>query len=162
MSKSNLTGGCLCGAVRYELTAEPMIVHACHCQRCQKRTGAPYAVNVWIEESCVNVTQGDLACATVEGFEGGPPNEFWYCPKCTATIWTVYTASPKGSRFVPAGTLDDPAAVSPDVHIFTDSKRPWVPIPEDLPSFSGFYPFKEVWSDASRARLRALIEAGSG
>ncbi|MEM7432066.1 MAG: GFA family protein [Pseudomonadota bacterium] len=159
MSNTPYAGGCLCGAIRYQLTAEPMIVHACHCQRCQKRTGSPYAVNAWIEEHHVEVTQGQPRCATVPGFEGGAPNEYWHCTECTATVWTVYTSSPKGSRFIPAGTLDDPAAVSPDVHIFTDSKRPWVAIPDDLPSFSGFYRFKEVWPDASRARLRTLIEA---
>ncbi len=161
MSDTPKTGGCLCGAIRYQLNAEPMIVHACHCTQCQRRTGSPYGVNAWIEESEFELLQGEPECCEIDGVDGGNPTEDWHCAKCKSRIWTVYTSSPPGSRFVAAGTLDDPDAVSPDVHIFTDSKRPWVEIPDDVPSFSGFYNFKTTWSDASRARLRVLIEAAN-
>jgi hypothetical protein len=61
-------------------------------------------------------------------------------------------------RFVRAGTLDDPASVEPDVHIFTRSKLPWVTLPEGTPAFGVFYDMDELWSPASLERLAALRE----
>jgi hypothetical protein len=49
----DLEGGCACGAVRYRLTAAPLIVHACHCRDCQKTTGSAFVLNMWIEKNCV-------------------------------------------------------------------------------------------------------------
>jgi len=48
-----LEGGCVCGAVRYRLTASPLIVHACHCRDCQTQTGSAFVLNMWIEKNCV-------------------------------------------------------------------------------------------------------------
>ena len=60
-------------------------------------------------------------------------------------------------RFVRAGTLDDPASVAPDVHIFTRSKLPWVVLPVDVPSFNVYYDTKKLWPAESLERLgRAL------
>jgi len=49
----DLEGGCACGAVRYRLTAPPLIVHACHCRDCQKLTGSAFVLNMWIEKNRV-------------------------------------------------------------------------------------------------------------
>jgi len=59
---------------------------------------------------------------------------------------------------VRAGTLDDPSAFAPDVHIFTRSKQPWVTIPDDVPSFEIFYDLRETWSADSLKRLGEMKE----
>jgi hypothetical protein len=65
-------------------------------------------------------------------------------------------------HFVRAGTLDDPAAVAPDVHIYTRSKLPWVVLPESVPAFATYYDTKKLWPATSLERLEALMApAGS-
>ncbi len=59
--------------------------------------------------------------------------------------------------FVRAGTLDDPSAVAPDVHIFTRSKVPWVTLPASVPAFEVYYDSKTLWPPESLARLRAVL-----
>jgi hypothetical protein len=60
-------------------------------------------------------------------------------------------------RFVRAGTLDDPGSVSPDVHIFTKSKVPWVVLPDSVPAFDVYYDTKKLWPPASLERLEAAL-----
>jgi len=60
-------------------------------------------------------------------------------------------------RFVRAGTLDDPSAVRPDVHIFTRSKVPWVTLPESVPAFEIYYDTKELWPAESLERATAAF-----
>jgi len=150
-------GGCLCGAVRFQVLGAPMIVHACHCTVCQRRTGSAFAVNLWIESDNINLLQGELESRTAPGIKADSPSESWYCPGCGTCLWTHFAASPARSRFVRAGTLDNPAAFAPDVHIFTSTKQPWVTIPDKVPAFEAFYDLKSTWPEASRKRLRALM-----
>ena len=150
-------GGCLCGAVRYELHGEPMIVHACHCTRCQRRTGSAFAVNIWTESDNVVLRSGRPEKRSAPGVEAGKPSDTWFCPDCGTALWSRFGTAPANSRFVRAGTLDDPSAYTPDVHIHTSSRQPWVVIPEGAAAFDEFYSIKEIWPEAKRKRLRALI-----
>ena len=61
--------------------------------------------------------------------------------------------------FVRGGTLDEPASITPDVHIYTRSKLPWVTLPESAPAFEAFYDPKTMWPAASRERFAALKSA---
>ena len=153
-------GGCLCGDTRFEILGPPMIVHACHCTHCQRRSGVPFVVNLWIEDSLVNVLSGTPVKHGEVVSEQGQSSEGWACQKCGFGLWTVYHAARKGSIFLRAGTLDDPSEFPPDVHIFTRSKQPWVQIPDDVPSFEAFYDFRETWSTESQQRYKNLKEAG--
>jgi hypothetical protein len=62
-------------------------------------------------------------------------------------------------RFVRVGTLDDAAALSPDVHIYTRSKLPWVRLPEGVPAFEAYYDAKALWPAESQERRRAVMAA---
>ena len=73
------------------------------------------------------------------------------CPSCEVALYSDY-GSPR-VWFVRAGTLDDPAAVAPDVHIYTRSKLPWVELPESVPAFDVYYDSKKLWPAASLERL---------
>ena len=133
-----------------------MIVHACHCTDCQRRCGSAFAVNLWIESDNVVLQTGELLQQEGPGGESGEPFDSWSCSECGTALWGYFHKSPQGSRFVRAGTLDDPSAFAPDVHIYTRSKQPWVRIPDDVPTFEGFYDFRETWSADSLKRLGAM------
>lgn len=148
-------GGCSCGAVRYRLNAEPLIVHCCHCLNCQRQTGSAFVINVLVETDRVEVLSGEPQAVDVPRDDGSMQRVF-RCPNCQVAVFSQYT-SPQ-VRFVRAGTLDDPASVEPDVHIFTRSKLPWVTLPEGTPAFGVFYDMDELWSPASLERLAALRE----
>ena len=156
---SILEGGCACGACRFELHGEPLIVQACHCTDCQRTTGTPFAVNIWTEAENVVLKSGELRSVLLEGGESGKPCEVWFCEVCGTSLWSRYHVSPGDCRWVRAGTLDDPASIAPDVHIWTRSKMPYVRLPEDVPVFEAFYDLKEVWPAEKLGRLRANIEA---
>jgi hypothetical protein len=85
---------------------------------------------------------------------GGKKQKIWRCPTCQIAVFSQYTR--RQIRFVRAGTLDDPASVSPDVHIFTRSKLPWVTLPDSVPAFNVYYDTKKLWPAASLERLDAL------
>ena len=146
-------GGCGCGDVRYRLASEPMVVHCCHCLNCQRQTGSAFVVNLLIEADRVEVVSG-----TVEPVEAprddGSAQRIYRCPRCQVAVFSQYT-SPK-VRFVRAGTLDDPSGITPDVHIFTRSKLPWVVLPEGVPAFDVYYDVGELWPEESLRRLRAV------
>jgi hypothetical protein len=146
-------GGCSCGAVRYRLLSEPLFVHCCHCLNCQRQTGSAFVINAMIEADRVELLAGEPA--PVDGpRDDGSAQRIWRCPACQVALYSRYTRP--DVRFVRAGTLDDPSAVAPDVHIFTRSKLPWVTLPEGVPAFEVYYDMQELWPSASLERVAAL------
>jgi hypothetical protein len=87
----------------------------------------------------------------------GNPHEVFFCRDCMTRLWSKYHAAPGDTLLVRAGTLDHPERVTPDVHIFTRSKLPWLELPPDARSFEAFYKLPEVWPAASQERLRRNI-----
>jgi hypothetical protein len=148
-----LEGGCSCAALRYELTASPLIVHACHCRDCQRITGSAFVVNIWIEKEFVKTT-GAIPRSFVLKGGSGKNHEVFFCGNCGTYVWSRYQRAPGGALFVRAGTLDQPEAVTPDVHIFTRSKVPWLELPRGVSAFEAMYRIEEVWPAESKARLR--------
>lgn len=155
-------GGCACGHVRYEMTSKPMIVHGCHCRWCQRESGASFAVNALIEADRVKITKGDVAEILVPS-SSGMGQRFSRCPKCQVTLWTNFLAMRGGLgevvRFIRVGTLDNPDPFSPDVHIFTSTKQPWITLPPDVPAFEEYFVIEDIWSPESLVRRAALHEA---
>jgi hypothetical protein len=148
-----LEGGCACGAVRYRLTSDPLFVHCCHCLNCQRQTGSAFVINILIEADRVELLSGDPRPVAVSR-NGEPDQQMWRCPTCKIAVFSQYGRA--DVHFVRAGTLDDPAAVVPDVHIYTRSKLPWVVLPASVPAFEVFYDTKALWPSASLERLAAL------
>ena len=153
-----LEGGCTCGAVRYRLTAAPMIVHCCHCRACQRQRGSAFAVNALIEANRVDHFAGELLGRTLPTKSGRPLDDY-SCPVCGVSVWCDY-----GRRgvmlFVRTCTLDDPDALPPDLHIFTRSKQPWVVLPPDARAFKVYYDMAREWTPESLARREALNREG--
>jgi hypothetical protein len=147
-------GGCACGAVRYRLTSDPLFVHCCHCLNCQRQTGSAFVINLLIEADRVVLLAGEPQPVDVAR-DDGSKQTIWRCPACQVAVFSNY-GRPE-VRFVRGGTLDDPAAVAPDVHIFTRSKLPWVTLPDSVPAFEVYYDSKALWPAASLERLGALM-----
>jgi hypothetical protein len=89
--------------------------------------------------------------------ESGLGQKIARCPKCHIAVWSNYAGSGPVTKFIRVGTLDNPDALPPDVHIFTASKQPWIVLPSGVPAFEEFYERNEVWSAESLARRKALL-----
>ena len=149
-----LEGGCACRAIRYRVTHSPLIVHACHCRDCQRLTGGPFVINLWIESKFVEPNGVAPKSFRLAGGGGKHHHDVFFCGACGTTLWSRYHIVPSDCLFVRAGTLDTPEAVTPDVHIYTRSKLPWVALPEGVPAFQSSYRIDDVWSPESKERLR--------
>lgn len=145
-------GGCACGEVRYRLTSEPLFVNCCHCLNCQRQTGSAFVINLLIEADRVELIAGEPEVVPVP--RGTKKQKIWRCPTCQVALYSQYTRA--GVRFVRGGTLDDPASIAPDVHIYTRSKLPWVSLPESVPAFDTYYDTQKLWPAASLERVAAL------
>jgi hypothetical protein len=151
-------GGCACGAVRYRLTSEPMIVHCCHCEDCQRQTGGAFAINALIETDRIALLRGEPVAISMPT-DSGRPHDIYRCEDCATAVWSDYGRRP-AMRFVRATTLDDRQALAPDVHIFTRSKLPWVGLPPEVPAFEIYYDMATLWPAESLARRRAALGGG--
>lgn len=120
------TGGCQCGACRYEITAEPRGAYTCHCTACQNHTGSAFSMAVLVDEAAFKMTRGTLKPIERKGDSGRTVTRF-VCPDCGS--WICNGPRPDGRR-VRAGTLDDTSWVRPTTHFWTRSKQPWVVLPE--------------------------------
>jgi hypothetical protein len=143
-------GGCACGEVRYRLRRSPLIVHCCHCLNCQRQTGSAFAINMLIESEYVDSLGREPERVAVPR-SGTKRQQIYRCPVCKTAVWSTYSG--QSVFFVRAGTLDEPSAVTPDVHIYTRSKLPWVTLPEATPAFTTYYDTRKVWPPASLERL---------
>jgi hypothetical protein len=124
-----------------------MFVHCCHCRNCQIQTGSAFVLNALIETDRIEKLSGEPELTTVESGSGNP-HDIYRCPDCRTAVWSDYGRRP-GLRFVRVGTLDDPAALSPDVHIFTRSKLPWVRLSENVHSCEVYYDTEKLWPPES-------------
>lgn len=147
-------GGCTCGAVRYRLTSEPLIVHCCHCLNCQRQTGSAFVINLLIEADLVELLAGEPAPVDVPRDDGSVQRIF-RCPSCQVAVFSNY-GRPE-IRFVRGGTLDDPSGIAPDVHIYTRSKLPWITLTDSAPVFDAYYDSGALWPAASLQRLRVAL-----
>jgi hypothetical protein len=146
-------GGCACGEVRYRLTSDPLFVHCCHCLNCQRQTGSAFVINLLIEADRVEVLAGDPVPVDVSR-DDGSKQRIYRCPTCQVAVFSEY-GWPE-LLFVRGGTLDEPSEVTPDVHIFTKSKLPWITLPESVPAFEVYYDSRALWPAASLERLDAI------
>lgn len=156
MTTESFEGGCTCGAVRYRLESPPLFIHCCHCTWCQRQTGSSYALNALIESDRLTVLQGNPEVVDTPS-PSGKGQRIWRCPDCRIALWSHYAGFGDAVSFARVGTLDEAGRLSPDVHIFTSAKQPWVQIPDAHPAFEDFYKLKEQWPDESRARLRQAL-----
>jgi hypothetical protein len=88
--------------------------------------------------------------------DSGRPHDLDRCPKCQIAVWSDYGRR-AALRFVRVGTLDEPAEMPPDIHIYTRSKLPWVTLPAGVPAFEEYYSTTKMWPPASLDRRKAIL-----
>jgi len=127
-----LTGGCLCGGVRYELTEPPHSASYCHCTRCQRRTGTAASPQVRVTPGTVRFVSGEDLVRWWEPPDGFPKG---FCSVCGSALFSrpPGQAEPTSVRF---GTLDADPGIRPQWRQFVDYAAAWEPIPDDgLPRY---------------------------
>ncbi len=155
MTDETFDGGCDCRAVRYRLRARPMFVHCCHCSWCQRETGTAFALNALIETDRVELLASPVDVVDTPS-SSGLGQRIARCPTCRIALWSHYGGNPQLS-FIRVGSLDNPDAFPPDIHIFTASKQPWVVLPEGVPAVAEYYSSSKMWPAESLARRKALF-----
>lgn len=127
-----MTGGCLCGKVRYTVNADPMFTGVCHCTTCQKQSGSAFTVVIGVQANSLSV-QGDTTRFVNQG-DSGKNVASRFCPTCGSTIVSEPEMM-QGLAIVRAGTLDDTSSLNPTMQIYCDSKQNWVSLGGNLRSF---------------------------
>jgi hypothetical protein len=129
---ASITGRCVCGAITYECDADPVLHLICHCDDCQRSSGASFSVNVVVPDDALKVS-GEPSTYETVGTDHGNPRERKFCPTCGSQLFTVLTEMPFTA--IKAGTLDDKALVTPGMEIWMDSAQPWHEVPEGHKTF---------------------------
>ncbi|MFO1414529.1 MAG: GFA family protein [Burkholderiales bacterium] len=135
-----------------------MFVHCCHCTRCQRETGGPFAHHAMIEFSKFSVLQGEPEFVLVPTDSG---NKHWVarCPDCRSAMWNEHGTRSAITRYVRVGTLDTPDALPPLAHIFTRSKQSWLTLPAGVPAYAAYYDATKTWPAESLERYRTAKAA---
>jgi hypothetical protein len=127
-----LTGGCMCGGVRFEVS-EPLLGSLyCHCKRCQRRTGTAFSVSALTAPGSFRISKG------AELVRSWAPPEGWvksFCGECGSQL---YTTDPENPELIAIrmGAVDGDPGIRPSAHQFVTYAAPWEPIPDDgLPRF---------------------------
>lgn len=128
-----ISGGCLCGRVRYSASAEPIFVGVCHCTDCQKFSGSAFGAVIAVPRAAVTVS-GTLKTFTKNG-DSGQPISRQFCPECGSGILDEAALMP-GVAMLNIGTLDDASWVKPAAQIYCDSAQPWVQLGGELQAFA--------------------------
>jgi hypothetical protein len=120
---TSMTGGCLCGRVRYTVTGDPLVSALCHCRKCQRYTGSAFEAVMVFPNDSIDF-QGELKTFDDIGGSGQAVHRR-FCPNCGSGIVNEIDVAP-GKMIVLAGTLDDPTAFVPTIEVYCHAAQPWV------------------------------------
>ena len=131
---SSLSGGCLCGAVRYTVNGEAQRFYHCHCSRCRKASGTGHASNLFVQGT-LTWNSGEELIRTFKLPEAARfANSF--CEVCGSRMPRFIEKV--GMVFIPAGSLDDEPDIRPQARIFLDSRAKWSCDEAVLPGFEQY------------------------
>lgn len=121
------TGGCQCGAVRYEVRGEALGLVVCHCEECRKQSASAFGVSLFVPPGALRVTRGTpQRWSRPAG--GGRVLDCMFCPRCGSRLWHQHAGTPERIS-VKGGSLDEPLDLSVAVHIWTSRMLPGVVLP---------------------------------
>lgn len=127
------SGGCQCGAVRYEISGRVLETYVCHCRECRKQSSSAFGISVIVRSADVRLLQGELRRWS-RAADSGRTVDCFFCPHCGSRVWhgdkdRSATVSVKG------GSLDLPVDLRRAVHIWTSRRLPGVIVPDDARQF---------------------------
>ena len=126
------TGGCACGAIRYECSAEPLISLNCHCRDCQRISGSAHTSNLGVSKDAFKLTKGQPKFYEFTADSGNRISR-GFCPECGSPLFSQSPA--RDFIGIRASSLDDPSWHQPSMDIYTDSAQPWDYMNPELPKF---------------------------
>lgn len=129
---TRITGGCFCGAVRYECSGEPLLAVNCHCRDCQRTTGCGYAPIVVVPKNATRITGSPSYFDFVA--DSGQINSRAFCATCGTALFSRLEAMPDVLG-IKVGTMDEPAQYRPAMDVYTASAQPWDVMNPELPKF---------------------------
>lgn len=130
-----LTGGCQCGACRYEVREPPLTIYACHCTECQRQSGSAFGMSMPVPRAGFSVTAGTPATWRRTAASGRAV-DCLFCPACGTRLAHLPTRDDRLVNVKP-GTLDDARWVRAVGHLWTRSAQPWVDVPNDVLRYDG-------------------------
>ena len=130
-----MTGGCLCGALRYEAHPDPASAYYCHCRDCQIGSGSAFHVAVLAPEESFRILSGQ-ACEWSKIADSGNRITRVFCPTCGTPVWWTGAGFP-GYFVLSLSSLDDPNAIVPECELWTDSAVSWCRIRKGIESYRG-------------------------
>ena len=128
-------GGCQCGAVRFEINAEPLTAYVCHCITCQKQSGSAFGMAIVVPTDAIAVLEGGTS-TFIKTADSGRESDCVFCPKCGNRLFHHIKAGAAMSM-VKTGLLDDASDIIPVAHLWTSRALNWVTIPDDVLIFEG-------------------------
>jgi hypothetical protein len=131
------TGGCACGAVRYEIAADPIAMNDCQCRDCQRESGTGHASHLIFPSGHAKV-QGEATHWNAVG-EQGTVKTRAFCPTCGSPVYMTFPAMPD-FFVVRAASLDEPSRYNPQLVSWTASAQPWDHVDLNLPAFDKMPP----------------------
>jgi len=135
---TKITGGCLCGAIRYEIDGEPFRIANCHCDDCRKATGSAYATNLFFKEEQIKILQG-----TPKKFEHLADSHNTmikeFCSDCGSQVFGSGANRP-GVKNIKVGSIDDARFVKPQVNLYTAHALSCSYIDDKIDNFQGMPP----------------------
>ena len=134
------TGGCVCGAVRYEVSAAPLMMFKCHCRDCQHVTGGGFVPGLLVPFPAFRLTKGELKYHHTPSLAGGR-HKRGFCAECGSRI-TGGESDQRPGQFIgiTAGSLDDPGWFQPQMDFFVSDAQPWDQMDSTLPKFAHYPP----------------------
>jgi len=136
-----ITGGCRCGAVRYECTAEPVLAGHCHCRDCQHASGTSQNSALAVPKAALTIT-GEFTNYEVKA-DSGNMSCRGFCPTCGDPLFGKSSGMPDLIMIV-FGSLDDPSVFQPTMNVFTENAPPWDHMDPNLPKFPGMPEMPEM------------------
>lgn len=130
------TGGCLCGAVRYEVDEPLEAIQLCHCRQCRKAQGSAFGANIPLARAAFRLRQGE---DVLREHRASPGKRRVFCGACGSPIFSQRDDAPDTMR-LRVGGLDDDTGLKVGFHIQAAFQAPWRPIEDDLPAYPGAGP----------------------
>ena len=127
------TGGCQCGALRYESAGEPIALYVCHCRECQKQSASAFGMSLQVPRAGLRVTRGTPKFWT-RPTDSGRRLRCVFCAHCGSRVWHEREGAAE-TLTIKAGSLDEPVDFSTAIHIWTSRKLPGMAIPADAQQF---------------------------
>jgi hypothetical protein len=133
--RRHLTGGCQCGAVRYELTGAPQETYVCHCRECQKQSASAFGISVMVKSADVRLLKGQLQRWS-RSTDTGRTLACFFCTNCGSRVWHG-DKDQADEISIKGGSFDEPVDLTGAIHIWTARRLPGMIIPENARQYAG-------------------------